>query len=254
MSITCKKCGAVNPDDSAVICPSCGVVYAKATNSKIEYVPASKPIIEYDKKMRPSIGMIITLVVAAVITIAAVIYITIPQQVSGKVFIVTRGMTSVYLPLVTIRAYDAGKLQQALKERDVTYEQEKSKQKALRDKADVLKAGSTGGAATANQILDLLAKSDLLNYINQPDFWFVTAPKPVAVTQSDDKGVFDLKLQRGHQYIIVAEAKRDVPSSVEHYFWYVPYQSGYGWSGHVQLANDNQGTPGSKNSLFPNGF
>lgn len=30
MSITCKKCGAVNPDDSATICPSCGVVYAKS--------------------------------------------------------------------------------------------------------------------------------------------------------------------------------------------------------------------------------
>jgi ribosomal protein L37E len=30
MSITCKKCGTVNQDDSAVICPSCGVVYAKA--------------------------------------------------------------------------------------------------------------------------------------------------------------------------------------------------------------------------------
>jgi len=35
MSITCKKCGAVNPDDSAVICPNCGVVYAKSGSSGV---------------------------------------------------------------------------------------------------------------------------------------------------------------------------------------------------------------------------
>lgn len=33
MSITCKKCGTGNPDDSAIICPHCGVVYAKAASA-----------------------------------------------------------------------------------------------------------------------------------------------------------------------------------------------------------------------------
>jgi hypothetical protein len=252
MSITCKKCGAVNPDDSATICPSCGVVYAKAANAAVEYAPSIKS--NNKPKKDRSISTIISVVMVAVIAVVVGVYLAIPQSVSGKVFIVTRGMTSIYLPLVTIRAYDATKLRQAMKERDVLYEQEKSKQEALIDKVDVLKASSTGSAATAKQILDLLSESDILNHINQPDFWFVTAPRPIAITQSDDKGAFDLKLQRGRQYIIVAEAKRDVAGSTEHYFWYVPYSSGYGLSGHTQLANDNRGEPGSKNSMFPNGF
>jgi hypothetical protein len=73
----------------------------------------------------------------------------------------------------------------------------------------------------------------------QPQVYFNNLPTPQAVTKTDADGKFSLQLSKKGEFILVAQAQRQVSNNTEKYFWLIRVHPDGKPAMQVMLSNDN---------------
>ncbi len=91
-----------------------------------------------------------------------------------------------------------------------------------------------------NQSKDALAGS----------FFFENLPTPNQTTQTDADGKFTFEIPENGQYVVAAQAQRDVIDSTEYYYWMIQVSLNGASSKSMMLSNDNLSNAQSPDSLI----
>ncbi len=81
-------------------------------------------------------------------------------------------------------------------------------------------------------------------------FFFENLPTPIRITQTDADGKFTLQLPVDGQYVIAAQAQRDVADSTEYYYWMNQVSLDGTPSKSTMLSNNNLSNAHSPDSLI----
>src|SRR5438046_7913149 len=184
---------------------------------------------------------------------AALAFIPLPikaTDISGQLFIVTRGAETIKLALVPIAAYKKEDVLAIVKAVDVEFT--KAREKTANFVQAVHEAYKE--AHTARQRLSSEAKyqeanrfsalaSDLefsasgrSSFLNGSGIYFKQFQRDhqvVATAKTDAEGKFTMKIPDDGEFALVASAHREVPDKIELYFWLVPAKQ------HTDLTNEN---------------
>jgi hypothetical protein len=178
-------------------------------------------------------------------------------NVSGEVFIVTKGGQNIKLGLVQVQIFSESpvmkqintKLQKVREEIPrllLTDKKLELEYNASHDKwfNRLLKYGSN------DSLLDTLNKVSLekyQEYINihypllryyRPDFYISELPKPIYTTKTNSDGKFQLNLNPG-KYVLLALSSRMVGDKTEDYCWFIHIIVKQKQQNNIMLSNDN---------------
>jgi hypothetical protein len=194
-----------------------------------------------------------------------------PQyEISGEVFIATRGGSNFKLGLVEIVAIEKGKavdfvaaktkeqlklltdlqpkLDKARKERDESAAIAEAAFKAVldgigsgrRDLEQVQKNRAAADVISAEKNKEWITLSSLNSSIISGNFYFSALPESCATAKTNSDGKFKLSVGRDKEVVVAAHARRSVGDSTEQYFWMVPVERpARGGNVEVILSNDN---------------
>src|SRR5438105_3352441 len=184
---------------------------------------------------------------------AALALIPLPLKatdISGQVFIVTRGAETIKLALVPIAAYKKEDVLATVKAVDVEFTKAREKTanfvQAIHEaykEADTARQQLSNEAKyqEANRISALA--SDLMRlefsarrrsgFLNGSDIYFKQLQRDHRVVATDAEGKFTMKIPDDGEFALVASAHREVPDNIELYFWIVPAKQ------HTDLTNEN---------------
>lgn len=176
------------------------------------------------------------------------------REVSGQVFVVTRGGESIKLGLVEVRLYEASQAERAFTDWRQSVEGEcEPKFNELERQARVILAEAErreNGTREQNfhEQLDAgLVRQTAVIYLSdipgrRPALFNGAAalrnlPKEaLARAKTDAEGKFSMAVPRFGSYVIVAAARREIGGETENYYWAVRLRKG---EGQILLNNDN---------------
>ena len=149
-------------------------------------------------------------------------------ELSGEVFVVTKGAGTYKLGLVEVTAIPEKEIKEYLAVRE-------KQQTILKSKADQWSADYTALASETNRTGFLAAKIEL-DQFNSKEVIFYGLPKTSISTKTNADGKFSLKLPSG-KYLITARATREATEK-EEYFWCV-WINAESKTQSIMLSNDN---------------
>jgi hypothetical protein len=182
-------------------------------------------------------------------------------DVSGDIFIVTKGAQNIKLGLVQVGIFSDNVIQQHM------LSKHKVAEKALA-KIEPMKRNLELDASMYKQIVDMVKLaykygpsyevkkkldkdtqeySDILNQIKknsdeikyyQGAFYYEGLPSPLFTAKTDADGKFTLKLKPG-KYALAAAASREVPGDTEDYYWLIWITVDPKQQNKIMLSNDN---------------
>ena len=85
-------------------------------------------------------------------------------------------------------------------------------------------------------------------------FFFENLPNPIATTQTDANGEFSLQIPTDGQYVIGAQAQRDVGGSTEYYYWMIQVSLNGAPNKSIMMSNNNLSTAQSPDSLIDTAY
>lgn len=185
-------------------------------------------------------------------------------NISGQVFVVTKGRENIKLALVEVAAIPEKDIMQHLnakrsnrleQQKALTPELESAKKEADAAKADLDKAIVQSGAEYSKHLHDWIPRlnelgevlapkrenyvkiSRQISYFGSVEYYFEKLPAQLVASKTDADGKFTLSLPPG-KYALAAKSSRDAFGTTENYYWLVwvdtssPNQS-------LMLSNDN---------------
>jgi hypothetical protein len=167
------------------------------------------------------------------------------REVSGQVFIVTRGGESIKLALVEISLYDASQAERAFTDWRQSVEREcEPKFNELERQARVNLAnakireqplGREFMEWNANFILSIIESDRADLFAGAAAFQHL--PKAALIrTKTDVDGKFSMLVPRVGSYVIAAAAKREIAGKTENYYWALRVRAAHE---QILLNNDN---------------
>lgn len=174
-------------------------------------------------------------------------------ELTGSVFIVTRGGANVKLGLVEVRAIPERDIRPFIEAKQATFDS--LMQECLLELAqiDLEEAEELRGHRYAleerEEVLTVAkqkARASLLD-ISADNLYFRDLPVGVATAKTDADGEFSMRLRRG-KYALGAKASRQAMDRTEEYYWLV-WVTLSGKSTRVFLSNDNLLASGSPLSV-----
>jgi hypothetical protein len=101
-------------------------------------------------------------------------------------------------------------------------------------------ADSLAGWLEENQRKADIDSGQLQNWpLVESQTYFAGLPTPLAVAKTDADGKFSFQLPTKDEFVLVAQAQRQVPDNVEKYFWLIRVHSDGKPEMQVMLSNDN---------------
>ena len=193
------------------------------------------------------------------------------KNITGEVFIVTQGGQNYKLGLVNVGLISEEKVKPHLEHKikianenvlpiyksykqmrdrytslDILEKElgEKKRLLEIHDKNNEMLSVINKRLLVAREQLALLNKMDPLNEIYRKytsgDFFLNDLPKPDYSTKTDSDGKFNLVIQKGKKYFIIASATRKVGNTEEYYYWLIQYpNSSFRENEKIILSNDN---------------
>ena len=168
-------------------------------------------------------------------------------ELSGQVFIVTKGGQNFKLGLVTVRAISTEKLKPwaGKKQAENTNRQKRLGELKARFDAsnDLLEKG---------QLADEITKLASM-FSNKEEFGedLLTGLPPGDVTaKTDAEGHFTMVLPRRGQFALAAQASRDAGGTTERYYWLIWVSLDGSARREIMLSNDNLVGMGSEDAVF----
>lgn len=171
-------------------------------------------------------------------------------ELSGQVFIVTRGRDNIKLALVNIYAFpekDVFQHNVKLLEKVVQIQQiENQELQSAREEAKEVEAATKNpdSPPDSSQLEQYISKTLKYKEISKKGittidgkYYFANLPAPLVTSKTDADGKFNLSLPQG-KYVIAAESSRDVVGRVENYYWLV-WVDATSPNNSVILSNDN---------------
>ena len=164
------------------------------------------------------------------------------RDISGQVFIVTRGGESVKLGLVTVTAYDADQVAAVVKEADEKTSAERSQLQRVEEAADAAyKRFSDSRGSDHGKWLDALNLEEKAQrrraYLTSSFYYSKSFPPELASVKSDADGHFRVSVPDGKPITLRAWSTRELSDSVECYDWFVRVPDA---TVEINLSNDNQ--------------
>lgn len=183
-------------------------------------------------------------------------------DVSGEVFIATKGGTSYKLGAVEILAFERKEIDEWVKARaDAQFEALKKIEPDLKaaklEKADAFDiynkvflddvsrySEARQATKTAESLFNikteqLLKIVKVQSYILSCAFFFDQLPLSEKRTRTNSDGKFKLSLDRDKNYVLAVHAQRAVGGSAENYGWVIPVEKPSGSSVEIALTNAN---------------
>jgi hypothetical protein len=195
-------------------------------------------------------------------------------EVSGEVFIATRGGQNFKLGLVQISAFRAEAMKTHLDAKHEYAQRKAVEIHPVLEKAEKVKARMSAlrKAVSDAYLNDILNKqleqvnsvfekaSEAIDeaywrcsarnkYLSSGEMYFEGLPEPLTSTKTNSDGKFVLMLPSNRAYVLAAHAQRIAGDTVEQYFWMFPI-SVTDQKHAVTFANDNLTSSGSKDSLI----
>jgi hypothetical protein len=200
-----------------------------------------------------------------------------PRQISGQVFVVTRGKASVKMALVEVRLYEARVMEEHFKKRapGVTASIEEAEPlaktaaglalegEAKEESARLAMEAATGlmfkvqlayfklAKAEAQEARDVSDLAQAVVRVYRSAFpYFADLPQPaIATAKTDADGNFSISAAPGaNKLALVATTSRAIGSGEEGYFWAVRLPDN--GNEKISLTNDNECSSGSATSLL----
>lgn len=144
-----------------------------------------------------------------------------PTELSGEVFIVTRGAGNYKLGAVEVLAIPESQFM------EFALGKKSEKEALLTDhKAKINECGTFPGYTRLQEIeyrICQLKAEGIKEKIG--NLYFTGLPNPAASAITNGDGKFILKLPNRDKYIIVAKASRKTPELTEVYFWFIPFEA-----------------------------
>jgi hypothetical protein len=178
--------------------------------------------------------------------------ITEARDISGQVFIVTKGSENIKLGLVEVEAFDAEAVADAIKAADASTKKEREALTEFEVKVEEVatllekneerdgKTDYNGKTYYHNTTWDARELVDhgkqRLAYLSSLLFYSRSFPAPLASVKTDADGHFDLSVPDDKPITLCAHSRRLVGDSYETYDWIVPISKD---SKRVNLSNDN---------------
>jgi hypothetical protein len=188
-------------------------------------------------------------------------------QISGQVFIVTRGGQNFKLGDVHVQVYKFADLDPILTKRETDAAPQVQKLWPLIKKLSGLIVTIDNGADHALGTPDWQSREaireksdkqfkeikDRYYYLISGDYYLADLPSPLADAPTDADGKFSTTVPGVGSYIITAKATRDVIDDQEQYWWIVRVDLNDPKGKYVQLTNENMTSSNSPNSLIKTG-
>ena len=174
------------------------------------------------------------------------------RDISGQVFIVTRGGQSVKLGLVTVTAYDADQVAAVVKQADEKTSAERSQLQRIEQAADAAyKRFSDNRGPDHGKWLDALNLEERAQrrraYLTSSFYYSKSFPPELASVKTDADGHFRISVPDGKPITLRAWSTRELPESVECYDWLARVPDA---TVEINLSNDNQLNSGSAGALL----
>ena len=187
---------------------------------------------------------------------AALAFIPLPLKatdISGQVFIVTRGAETIKLALVPIAAYKREDVLATVKAVDVEFTKTREKtanfvqvvheaykevdtaRERFSSEAKYQEANKFSALASDLMRLEFSARRRS-SFLNGSGIYFEQLERDhrvVTTAKTDAEGKFTMKIPDDGEFALVASAHREVPDNIELYFWIVPAKQ------HTDLTNEN---------------
>lgn len=188
-------------------------------------------------------------------------------DLSGDVFIITKGRTNLKLALVTVTAIPEDAVQRHLVRKTVQSDEEFAKAQPEIDAAqreyaalvDEFKRAAAERADNAKleelnrqQHLCLARKRDALGrqeYFRSAEFFYEGLPRGIASAKTDPDGRFVMRLPRRGKVAVAAHSFREIGDTAENYFWLV-WVDTRRLPTRLLLSNDNMMGEGSPESAW----
>jgi hypothetical protein len=164
------------------------------------------------------------------------------RDISGQVFIVTRGGQSVKLGLVKVTAYDADQVAAVVKDADEKTAAERSQLQRIEQAADAAyKRFSDSRGSDHGKWLGALNLEEKAQrrraYLTSSFYYSKSFPPELANVKTDADGHFRISVLDGKPITVRAWSTRELSESVECYDWLVRVPD---VTAEVNLSNDNQ--------------
>lgn len=211
--------------------------------------------------------MMIPAIVALFAIIGAFVWMR-DGQLSGEVFIVTKGGESIKLGLVPVSIYPLEELQRHIESRKREYDRDIAvinkalpSAKSENDKTFEKVLALIGPGASSDEravsdaahkkarerYYDLLAQRDKLD---SGGFFLTEMPKESYSVKTDSNGQYAIKLPCRGKFALVAVGSRRVGEGLEIYYWVVNASLEGSSQKNLPLSNDNLISSGSAQSLI----
>lgn len=175
------------------------------------------------------------------------------RDISGQVFIVTRGGQSIKLGLVEVLALDADKVASVVKEADEKTSTERANLKEVEEAAAEAEKAlqndlSSGSFTKYESAIDLEVKArQRCAYLSSSLYYSRLFPPPFARTKTDADGRFRLTVLDGKPIVLSAFSSRMLAESAEAYDWLVRVADD---ATEINLSNDNHLNDGSADAVI----
>ena len=185
-------------------------------------------------------------------------------NVSGQVFITTKGGDAVKLSSIHIYLFSADQIHAAITPLVEVSLQQQAKMQSDLDKAKdaFTKVVNAAEAPSADEnTFEQLQKNKsdaetfyekiLTNsyHYQSQDYYTATLPAPLADAESDSNGNFILSVPKTGSWVIEATGERSVGEKVEGYFWLTKIRADAVSKNQILLDNDNLATSNSPDSM-----
>lgn len=160
-------------------------------------------------------------------------------QITGQVFVVTRGGDSVKLGLVRVSVLAEATIKSSINgtARRGPSERADFRARARKLSAEIDTLGSHGQDAQPQQT-ELSRLLDAVADVGSPGYYFDALPAGIYATKTDADGKFAIRLPRTGRCAVVARATREVGGDMEVYYWMV-WASCASLPEQLLLSNDN---------------
>lgn len=160
------------------------------------------------------------IILIVVLVLLAISFV--PVSVTGNVYVVTKGMTTVPMPLTEVKVYDAAEFNRVLETKKLDYIKNCSQLPEPDEMTQLELNAIKGGPEAIKQFLEhrkQIAACSTASFLSSKEY---LTPIQTVITNKD--GEFNLKVNRFGTVVVVAEGKRAVAGGEETYIWLAKFK------------------------------